>query len=101
MKLREIAHTRAGDKGNSVNIGVIPYDEKDYPMLKEKLTAEKVKDYFSEMSGGGEVTRYELDGIASLNYVIEPALDGGSTLTLSIDESGRTYGNALLEIEID
>ena len=99
MKLREIAHTRAGDKGDSVNIGVIPYDEADYPMLKEKLTAEMVKDYFSETCEG-EVKRYELDGIASLNFVLEKSLNGGSTLTLGVDESGRVYGNALLEIEI-
>ena len=88
-----------GDKGDSVNIGVIPYNEADYPMLKEKLTAEKVTDYFSEMCDG-EVSRYELDGIAALNFVLEHSLNGGSTLTLGIDESGRVYGNALLEIEI-
>ena len=44
MKLREIAHARAGDKGNQVNIGVIPYKESDYEWLKEHLTAEMVKD---------------------------------------------------------
>lgn len=99
MKLREIAHTRAGDKGDQVNIGVIPYNEENYALLKERLTAEKVKEFFSETCHG-EVFRYELKGISALNFVLTKALDGGVSLTLNIDDAGRSYGNALLEIEI-
>ena len=33
MKLREIAHSRTGDKGNISVISVIAYDEKDYKKL--------------------------------------------------------------------
>ena len=33
MKLREIAHSRTGDKGNTSNISVIAYDAKHYPLL--------------------------------------------------------------------
>ena len=49
MKLKDIAHIRTGDKGNNCNICVIPYDEKDYDYLKAVLTAEKVKDYYSDI----------------------------------------------------
>ena len=37
--LREIAHSRTGDKGNISNISLIAFDAKDYPLLKEKVTA--------------------------------------------------------------
>ena len=47
MKLREIAHSRTGDKGEISNISLIPYDENNYELLKEKVTSEKVKSYFS------------------------------------------------------
>ncbi len=58
MKLREIAHSRGGDKEIS-NLSLIPYNEADYEKLKEKVTAEMVKDHFSELCHGN-VTRYEV-----------------------------------------
>lgn len=69
MKLREIAHSRTGDKGDISNISVIPYDEADYEFLKKQLTEEVVKEYFKEICKG-EVVRYELDGLHALNFVL-------------------------------
>ena len=46
VKLRKIAHARSGDKGDILNISLIPYDEKDYKLLKERVTEEKVKEHF-------------------------------------------------------
>lgn len=46
IRLGDIAHARTGDKGNTSNICVIPYDDADYQMLKEKLTAERVKEWY-------------------------------------------------------
>ena len=42
MKLKEIAHSRTGDKGDISNISLIPYKKEDYEMLKEKVTPEVV-----------------------------------------------------------
>src|ERR1700693_4006928 len=59
MKLREIAHSRTGDKGNTSNISVIAYDEKHYPLLLEHVTSARVRAHFA----GGierEGVRYEL-----------------------------------------
>ena len=35
LPLRELAHARSGDKGDTSNVGVIAYDESDYPILRE------------------------------------------------------------------
>ena len=43
MKLREIAHSRAGDKGDTANLSVIARDPADYPLLERHVTAERVK----------------------------------------------------------
>lgn len=99
MKLKEIAHSRTGDKGEISNISVIPYKEEDYEMLKEKVTAEKVKAYFSEICHG-EVVRYELPGIHAMNFVLDKTLGGGVTRSLALDKHGKTLGMALLEMEI-
>ena len=56
MKLKEIAHARTGDKGEISNISVIPYDENNYEMLKEKVTETRVAEYFREICHG-KVTR--------------------------------------------
>ena len=62
MKLLDIAHSRTGDKGNISNISLIVYNEKDYSLIKEKVTAEKVKNFFSDIVKG-EVIRYEMENL--------------------------------------
>src|SRR6478609_3778592 len=59
MKLRDIAHSRTGDKGNTSNISVIAFDATFYDFLREYVTAERVKAHFAEVVHG-EVKRYEL-----------------------------------------
>ena len=100
MKLKEIAHARTGDKGEISNISVIPYDENNYEMLKEKVTETRVAEYFREICHG-KVTRYELDGIHALNFVLDKTLGGGVTRSLALDKHGKTLGMALLEMEVE
>src|SRR6266446_6110996 len=71
MKLREIAHSRTGDKGNTSNISVIAYDEKHYPLLLAQVTSARVKAHFAGVVEG-EVVRYELPNIAALNFCDDP-----------------------------
>lgn len=99
MKLREIACSRSGDKGNVSNICVFAYDEADYPRLVEKLTADVVRAHFGELVRG-EVTRYELPKAHGLNFVLEEALDGGVSMTLRVDPHGKSYQSLILDIDI-
>ena len=82
MKLREIAHSRTGDKGNISNISVIAYKQQDYETIKQKVTAEKVKEYFSGIVKG-DVVIYELPNLWALNIVMYQALGGGCLLYTS------------------
>ncbi|OOM77488.1 hypothetical protein [Clostridium sp. BL-8] len=100
MKLREIAHSRTGDKGNISVISVIAYDEKNYEKLKKEVTVEKVKKQFQYIVKG-KITRYEIESLGALNFVMENALGGGVTRSLSIDPHGKSLSSLLLEIEID
>lgn len=99
MKLREVAHSRAGDKGNTANISVIAYREEDYPLLERYVTAERVSEMFAGLVKG-EVTRYALPGIGALNFVLCEALGGGVTRTLALDLHGKSLSSAILEMEI-
>lgn len=99
MKLWDIAHSRTGDKGNISNISLIAYDSKDYELLKERVTAEKVKEHFSGIVKG-DVVRYELPNIYALNFVMQAALGGGVTRSLSLDMHGKALSSYLLNMEI-
>jgi hypothetical protein len=99
MKLREIAHSRTGDKGNTSNISVIAYDAKHYPLLVEQLTAERVKSHFAGVVEG-DVVRYELPCIDALNFVMTNTLGGGVTRSLALDAHGKSLSSALLDLEI-
>jgi len=100
MKLSQIAHTRSGDKGDTANIGVIAWREEDYAILKRELTAQRVKAYFGALVQG-EVERFELPNLGALNFLLHRSLGGGGTVTLRLDAQGKTYGAALLNMEID
>ncbi|MDX1943176.1 MAG: hypothetical protein SFU99_21610 [Saprospiraceae bacterium] len=99
MKLYEIAHSRAGDKGNTLTLSLIPYNESDYDMLCTVITAEKVKNHLKDIISG-EIIRYELPHISSLLFVCEKALLGGVTTSLAIDTHGKSLSYALLEMEV-
>jgi len=99
MKLKEIAHSRTGDKGNISNISLIAYDKADYEKLLAGATAERVKAWFKDIVQG-EVVRYELPNLGALNFVMYDALGGGVTRSLSLDKHGKSLSAALLEMEI-
>ena len=99
MKLWEIAHSRTGDKGNISDISLIAYDQKDYELIREKVTADRVKKWFSGMVKG-EVVRYELPTMGALNFVMYDALGGGVTRSLSLDKHGKGFSSYLLDMEI-
>lgn len=99
-KLREIAHSRAGDKGNISNLSLIANKMDDYEVLKREVTAEKVKALFEGITLG-DVVRYELPKIGALNFVMHQALAGGVTRSLRMDIHGKGLSSLLMDMEID
>ena len=97
--LRELAHSRTGDKGDTANISLIAYERADYPLLARTVTAERVREHFAGIVRGG-VTRYELPLLGALNFVMEGALGGGVTRSLALDAHGKSLSSALLSMDI-
>lgn len=102
IELREICHARSGDKGDNANIGLIVYDKKNYQLIKEKVTAECVMEYFQNFVKRDveKVERYELPKLGALNFVLYKVLDGGTTRSLFIDSFAKTLSSLLLSMEI-
>lgn len=99
VKLKELAYTRSGDKGSSANIGVIAFTPEDYAILKSKLTAEKVQEFFQPL-GATQTLRYELDNLGALNFIVLNVLQGGGSLSLRLDSQGKGFGQLLLEMNL-
>jgi hypothetical protein len=99
MKLRILAHSRTGDKGNTLNVSVICYDARHYDHLREQLTPERVKAHLSDVVRG-DVVRYELPNLAAFNFVLGKALGGGVTRSLALDAHGKSLSSALMDLDI-
>jgi hypothetical protein len=100
IKLKEIAHSRAGDKGNISNLSLIAYKPEDYELLKKEVTAERVRAHFEGITLG-EVARYELPKIGALNFVMQKALAGGVTRSIRMDIHGKALSSLLVDMEIE
>lgn len=99
VPLHAVAHGRAGDKGNRLNVSLFPYDSALYPLLAEQVTAQRVHELFRHRGATG-VRRYELPLIAGLNFVIDDVLEGGVNGSLNLDGHGKTNSFRLLTLPV-
>ena len=99
IQLREICHARAGDKGDTANVGLIVYAPQHYDWIAQHVTADAVRRYLGEAIGG-EVERYALPKIGAFNFVLHNALGGGVTRALKVDGHGKGLSAILLDMEI-
>jgi len=100
IKLEQIAHARSGDKGDASNVGLIAQTPELYPVIREQVTAERVKEHFREVCRG-PVQRYELPNLLALNFILHDSLGGGGTESLKNDAQGKTHAQGLLQMEIE
>ena len=99
VPLHQIAHARAGDKGNTSSVSVWAYDPGDYLLIKHQITAERVKKAFPRLIRG-DVIRYELDHLQGLNFVMRDALEGGVNTSLGLDSHGKSWSYLILSLPV-
>ena len=100
VTLHRIAHGRSGDKGDTVNVGVIARRPEFYDFLRELLTVERVRQHFGDLVKG-DVQRFELPNLNALNFLMHEALGGGGTVSLMTDAQGKTFSTAMLRMQVD
>lgn len=115
LPLYDIAHSRAGDKGNDLNFSIIPHFPPDIERLKTVITPDWVKEVVSSLvnptsfptsndierrdkwiSENVRVEIYQVRGIHSLNVVVRNILDGGVNCSRRIDRHGKTISDLIL-----
>ncbi len=105
MKLRDIAHSRTGDKGDTSNISVILYNPNNYNKVSEFLTVDKI---FQQLMPAMRhfdvenivVERFDLPSITAFNFVIRKILKGGVTRSISLDAHGKSLCSVILDMDI-
>ncbi|MFB9867322.1 AtuA-related protein [Vreelandella sulfidaeris] len=100
VTLHQVAHARAGDKGERLNIALFAYHPDHYPALMDQLTEERVLALFAHR-GASRVRRYPLPGLAGMNFVIDDVLQGGVNGALNLDGHGKTLSFLLLSLEVN
>jgi hypothetical protein len=100
VALARVAYSRSGDKGDSANVGVAALTPDLYPELVRELTAERVAEYFRSNTRGA-VSRFRLDNLCAMNFLLRGALGGGGTTSLLLDQQGKTLAQGILNMEID
>ena len=99
MILRDVAHSRTGDKGTIVNLSVIAFDERDFPWLVEVVTAARVRAHLGKLVDG-EVRRYLLPEIGAMNFVATRPAGQSVTRSLALDAHGKSLSAALLALPL-
>jgi hypothetical protein len=100
IKLFDICHGRSGDKGDTVNIGLIARKQEYYHIIQKYVTTKRVEDHFGSMVKG-TIERFEMPNLWALNFLLHHALGGGGTKSLMNDAQGKTFAAGLLKMEID
>ena len=100
VQLHQIAHARSGDKGDGSNVGLIGNSAEAFEIIREQVTAERVKDYFSGICHGA-VERFEVPNLLAFNFLLHDSLGGGGTESLKIDAQGKTHGQGLLQMTVE
>ncbi len=98
-RLYELAHCRAGDKGNTSILTLVAYRRDDYPQLVARVTAEAVRRHLDGIVHG-DIKRYELPQLGALQFVCAHSLNGGVTTSLALDAHGKSLSSALLEMAL-
>jgi hypothetical protein len=99
VRLYALAHARSGDKGDTVNVGVIARRPEFWDLIRKRITAARVRRHFDGMITGG-VERFELPNLHALNFLLHGALDGGGTVSLMTDAQGKTFSTAMLRMKV-
>lgn len=100
VALREIAHARAGDKGDTSSVSVWVYEPAHYAAVAEQITARRLQEAFGGVLRG-EVRRYELPHLQGLNFVMHAALEGGVNSSLNLDAHGKSWSYLLLSLPVE
>jgi hypothetical protein len=99
VRVDELADARTGDKGDTLILAVFPRTPRAWPLLRERLTADRVGRHYG-LVATDRVRRSEVPGLAALVFRLPGVLGGGVTGAPTLNGHGKTLSYHLLTLEI-
>jgi hypothetical protein len=96
--LDDVADVRAGDKGDTLILAVLPRTSELFHDLVDKLTEETVAAHFQ--CATANVTRAVLPQVKAIVFNLRGILGGGVTGSTSLDGHGKTLSYYLLTLPL-
>ncbi|MGB5076150.1 MAG: acyclic terpene utilization AtuA family protein [Sphingorhabdus sp.] len=93
--LESLAFARSGEKGETINVGVIARKPEYVHALRAALTQEALRAWLPDL-GDFDVTLYEVPGIHALNLVLDGALPGGLNASQRLDPAAKSVAQRLM-----
>ena len=102
VPLETIAWARSGEKGETINIGVIARDPAHFGELRAALSPAALRAWFAHLfeGDGGAVRIYDLPGIAAINIVLNGALPGGINASTRLDPAAKSVAQQLMRFPV-
>lgn len=97
--LEALAWARSGEKGETINVGVIARRAEDLPYLRAALTEEALRQWLPDL-GAFRLTVYDLPGFHALNLVLDGALPGGLNASQRLDPAAKSIAQRLMEFPV-
>lgn len=97
--LESLAWARSGEKGETINVGVIARRPEDLPALRAALTEKALRGWLSDL-GNFALTVYDLPGFAALNLVLDGALPGGLNASQRLDPAAKSVAQRLMRFPV-
>jgi hypothetical protein len=98
LTLDDLADVRAGDKGDTLILAVLPRSSEAYDLLQRTLAPEVVARHFAVTE---PVVRTELPQLPALVFRVPGILAGGVTGYSGLDGHGKTLGYHLLTLRLE
>ena len=98
-RLGDVAHARAGDKGDTSILMLAPYDGADYDRVRARISPERLAEHFG--TAVENVVVHDSSRLLAFTIVLRGQLYGGVTRATTLDPHGKSLGGHLLELFLD
>jgi hypothetical protein len=98
--LEELAFARSGEKGETINVGVIARKPESLGALRAAMTQAALRDWLPDL-GDFRVSVYDVPGCYAFNIVMEGALPGGLNASQRLDPAAKSIAQRLMRFPVN
>lgn len=100
--LSELAWLRSGEKGETINIGIVARNAEDLPAIAAALSPEALGARLAHLFSDGEpkLSIHYLPGPPALNIVLHGALPGGINASTRMDPAAKSVAQQMIDMPV-